>query len=128
MKFKNSKKQGDHGLGQAIAYFCSEGMPVSVPLTDSQDYDLVVEFEDDLKKVQVKTSNRKHKGEKNYSVELRTKGGNKSREKAKLATEMAYDFLFVTNGDRKHYLIPKSKMTTATTITLGKKYEEFLVG
>ena len=53
--FKNSKKQGDAGLGQAIAYFTSQGYDVSLPLTDSADWDLIVEMESGLKRVQVKT-------------------------------------------------------------------------
>ena len=42
-KAKNSKAQGDIGLSQAIAYFAKEGYTVCIPLTDSQDYDLIVE-------------------------------------------------------------------------------------
>ena len=37
---KNSKKQGDIGLGIAIGWFATQGYTVCVPLTDSQDYDL----------------------------------------------------------------------------------------
>ena len=49
---KNSRKQGDVGLGRAIAYFTSEGFTVCLPLTDNQDYDLVVEKENGLKKIE----------------------------------------------------------------------------
>lgn len=57
--FKNTKKQGDYGLGSAISYFTSQGYNISIPLTDSQDYDLVVEDTAGfLKKVQVKTCMR----------------------------------------------------------------------
>lgn len=38
---KNTKEQGTIGLGKAIAYFTSRGFVVSIPLNDSQDYDLV---------------------------------------------------------------------------------------
>jgi hypothetical protein len=40
---KNTKKQGDVGL--AIGWFTSQGHTVCVHLTDSQDYDLVVEID-----------------------------------------------------------------------------------
>ncbi len=54
MKFnaKNSKKQGDIGLGAAIAYFTFKGFTVSIPLTDSQDYDLVVDDGHKLSRIQ----------------------------------------------------------------------------
>lgn len=39
----NSKKQGDVGLGTDISFFTQRGWTVSIPLTDSQDYDLVVD-------------------------------------------------------------------------------------
>lgn len=39
----NSKKQGDIGMCYAMAYFSKIGYTVSVPITDSQDYDLIVD-------------------------------------------------------------------------------------
>lgn len=39
----NSKKQGDIGMCYAMAYYAKLGWTVSVPVTDSQDYDLVVD-------------------------------------------------------------------------------------
>ena len=52
--FKNSKKQGDAGLGQAIAYFTSIGVEVALPLTDSTDWDLIVELEPSKLKARVR--------------------------------------------------------------------------
>lgn len=53
----NSKKQGDVGMCYAIAYYSRLGWTVSIPITDSQDYDLLVENTDNnILKVQVKTS------------------------------------------------------------------------
>lgn len=45
---KNSKKQGDAGLGEAIAYFTRLGYTVQLPLTDSQDYALVVDIDGNI--------------------------------------------------------------------------------
>lgn len=39
----NSKKQGDIGMCYAMAYFSKMGYTVSVPVTDSQEYDLIVD-------------------------------------------------------------------------------------
>ena len=65
----NTKKQGDIGLGQAIGYFTSLGFTVSVPLTDSQEYDLIVDNGFSLNRVQVKRCTYKRKG--NYVLNSR---------------------------------------------------------
>ena len=54
MNFKTNKEKGNSGLGMAIAYFSTKGYTVSIPLNDTQDYDLVVEKDGHLKMVQVK--------------------------------------------------------------------------
>ena len=40
---KNTKEQGNIGLGCAIQYFSQNLYTVSWPLNDSQDYDLIIE-------------------------------------------------------------------------------------
>ena len=52
----NSKKQGDIGMCYAMAYYSKLGWTISVPITDSQDYDLIVDTGTNLLKVQVKTT------------------------------------------------------------------------
>ena len=42
MKFKTNKEKGNTGLGVAIAYYSSNGYIVSIPLNDTQVYDLIV--------------------------------------------------------------------------------------
>lgn len=42
-KDKYKSKQGLVGLGEAINYYASQGFIVSLPLNDSQPYDLIVE-------------------------------------------------------------------------------------
>ena len=70
--FTNTKKQGNWGLGQAIAYFTAKGLSVSIPLTDSQTYDLIVDDGTSLKRVQVKSSTNKCSSGA-YAVELRSR-------------------------------------------------------
>jgi len=60
--YKNSKKQGDAGLGVAIGWYATKGTTVCLPLTDSQSYDLIADEDDKLKKVQVKTSTYQRRG------------------------------------------------------------------
>ena len=72
----NSQSQGNVGMGQAIAYYTQKGQTVSIPLNDCQEYDLVVEYPDGLKKVQVKTTKSKAPSGR-YVVGLRTMSGYK---------------------------------------------------
>lgn len=67
----NSKKQGDIGMCYAMAYYAKLGWTVSIPVTDSQDYDLVVDNGTRLFKVQVKTT-KSISPSGNYIVSLRT--------------------------------------------------------
>src|SRR5437016_3663009 len=51
-KHDNSRVQGDAGLGVAIAYFSRIGVRVGIPLTDSQPYDLMIDNDGQLSRVQ----------------------------------------------------------------------------
>ena len=99
---KNSKKQGDVGLGVAIGWFSENGYTVSVPLTDSQDYDLVVEKNDGLKKIQVKTVYCKTEYNV-YRANLRIMGGNKSGSSVKKFKKEFVDFVFILTNDKEKY-------------------------
>ena len=50
----NSKKQGDIGMCYAMAYYSKLGWTISIPITDSQDYDLIVDTGVNLLKVKLK--------------------------------------------------------------------------
>jgi hypothetical protein len=121
---KNPKQQGNIGEARAIYEFAKRNWLVSKPVFESPKYDLVVEVDGVLKKVQVKTSkSRTQSG--NYEVQLRTCGGNQSFHTAKKRTVGDYDYLFVMceNGDA--YLIPESDMGGAgASLTMGKKFEQ----
>ena len=126
---KNTKKQGDVGLGGCISHFCNLGYTVSIPLTDSQDYDLVVEFPElGLQKIQVKTTNSKSSGGK-YIVGLRITGGNsKSNFVNKLNTEIFYDQLFILTSVGDKYLIPKDIIkNNKNSINLGENYLQYKI-
>jgi hypothetical protein len=123
---KSPGKQGDAGLGVAIGWFATHGYTVCVPLTDSQEYDLVVEDRWGFKRVQVKTCRFSPKKAKNagLQVELRTKSGRWDKVK-KLSAKL--EFLFVAT-DKDLYLIPASVVKGKTGICLGKKYDSFKIG
>ena len=78
-------------MGRAIAYYTEKGYTVSIPMNDCQEYDLVVEYPDGLKRVQVKTTRHKAPSGR-YVVNLRTMSGYKDRYEYKLGS---WDVLFV---------------------------------
>ena len=78
MNFSTNKEKGNTGLGIAIAYFTSHGYTVSIPLNDTQDYDLIVDKHNVIKKVQGKsTSCRTKYGI--YQVALKSCGETKNK-------------------------------------------------
>lgn len=122
----NSRRQGNVGIGSAVAYFTSIGATVSIPLTDSQEYDLVVDIKGTLKKVQVKTSIYKRDGR--YEVHLATRGGNQSWSGvSKKFNPDKVDELFILTGDGKRYCIPTSKVKCKTYLIPGVKYRKYRV-
>lgn len=119
--FKNSKKQGDYGVGEAICYFTGIGATVLIPISDSQDYDLVVD-DGILKRIQVKTTTFKEPSG-NYNFSLVVSGGNRSGTgKRKKPTEIDYYFLVCPHGN---YLIPYKELEGRSTITTCDKYKKF---
>ena len=125
MNFLTNKEKGNSGLGMAIAYFSMNGYTVSIPLNDTQDYDLVVEKFNRLQKVQVKSTGCIGKGG-NYQVALKSCGGTKGKTyKTILATNI--DLLFILTKNKEIYLIPKQKIKNVSTLSLCDKYEEFRI-
>lgn len=127
--FKNSKKQGDAGLGQAIAYFTMNGYDVALPLTDSADWDLIVEINGELKRVQVKTSSQVNKIGVAV-VNTKVSGGNKSgSNKPKMVQAQSWDLLFVYHFvTTKKYLIPKTEINSKGQMNIGsEKFTKYLV-
>ncbi len=126
-KTNNPCQQGTVGLGAAIAYFTAQNQVVSVPLNDSQKYDLVVDDEEGLLKVQVKTTYCKSPSGA-YCASLRTCGGNQSWSGvANFFDNTAVDILFVLCEDGSAYCIPAHNITCKSSITLGKKYEKYKI-
>lgn len=123
----NFKKRGDIGMSYAIAYYSKLGYTINIPLTDSQDYDFVLENNDSFLKVQVKTTDYKTKSGI-YRVALRTCGGNKSgKYKVKKFDLNSSDLLFVLTGDGTCYSIQKEFIKATNTLDLGKSCEQFKV-
>lgn len=120
----NSRKEiGNAALSMAIAYFGSNGYVVSVPLNDTQDYDLVVDKDGKLQKVQVKGTNRRGTGNA-YTIGLRTISGT-TRQAYKTVIDTDVDLLFCLCGDGTMYLIPKEDVANRCEINLSKEKSKY---
>lgn len=114
---------GNADLAMAIAYFGSNGYTVSVPLNDTQDYDLVVDMGGDLKKVQVKATNSKHSAN-SYSLLLKTVSGT-TRKVYKTVVDTDIDYLFCLCGDGTMFLIPKEEIKNRNTLCLSTSKSKY---
>lgn len=125
----SSGQKGNVGLAMAIAYFCRCGYTVALPLTDTQPYDLIVDIDGTLKKVQAKfTSKAYDVNNTNYSVDLRLRGhvNAKGQYYDKGFNKDAIDFLFIYTASNTQYLIPVEEVNSIT-MTLGAKYNKYIV-
>lgn len=118
--------QGNIGLGKAIEYFTSQAIPVSIPLNDTQKYDLVVDIDSKLFRVSIKTSNGRNKNG-TYNVTLKNSGGSSGKSMIRPFDNKTCDYLFIYTGDDKTYLIPSEKVTATSSIVVGNKYTEYEV-
>ena len=95
-----TQRKGDVATAQAVATFTELGYDVSIPLTESARYDLVVDDGSGLHRVQVKYSSRK-------KVDVRSIHSNSQGYVVKKARGNDYDWLYVLQVDhagRKEFL------------------------
>lgn len=121
MLFDTNKNKGRAGLASAIGYFGTHGYTVSIPLNDTQDYDLIVDY-NGLKRVSIKaTSHRNHNGV--TTVALRNMGGTDGKVYGR-EQEKDIDFVFVVNENSEMWLLPKDILTT-NSMSLDNKYKQY---
>ena len=118
-----NKQRGNCGLGIAIGYFSTNGYTVSIPLNDTQDYDLLIDKDNKIKSVQVKYTTCKTKYG-NYQVALKSCGGTKGTT-YKTVADTNVDFLFIATNQLDMYLIPIEEVTNKSTLNLCDKYMEY---
>ena len=124
MNFDTNKEKVRSSLGIAIAYFSMHGYTVSIPLNDTQDYDLVIEKDGILKTVQVKSTNCKTKYG-NYQVALKSCGGTKGMT-YKTIIDTKVDLLFIATKELDLYIIPIKDLQNRSTLNLCSKYDKYL--
>lgn len=121
----NPRKQGDIGEGIALAWLMQQGYGVWVPFGHSPDCDLLAQKENELYRIQVKTSSLFQRNR--WVVATCTRGGNRSWNGViKRLEETRFDYLFVVVGDWRCWFIPASEVNGRSGISLGgPKYSEF---
>jgi hypothetical protein len=123
-----TKQKGDAALGQAIAYFLGQGYEICLPIGDKRDYDLIVEKEGILARVQVKYGGL-YKDETRCTVALRVMGGNQSYFYAKKYSADAFEYLFVHTAKGESYVLPwNTEIIGKSVISIeAKKYVKYRV-
>ena len=111
-------KQGNIGLGQAIAYYTSKGVSVMIPLNDTQKYDLVVDIDNKLYRVSVKTTRYKAKSG-NFEVQLKNCGGGSNGSVIRKFDNTTCDILFIYTIDGDTYEIPSENIKATSSIILN---------
>lgn len=123
MLFETNKQKGNSGLAAAIGYYGLQGYTISIPLNDTQDYDLIVDNGQKLLKVQVKaTGQRTPQG---YStVSLKSCGGTKGTT-YKTIVETDIDLLFIFTELQEIYEIPIKDIVATSTLNLGPERQKY---
>lgn len=123
MRLDTRKNIGNAGLAMAIAYFGSNGYTVSIPLNDTQDYDLVVDMDGVLKKVQVKSTNSLTR-DGAYALPLKSTSGT-TRKQYKTVKDTDVDLLFCLCGGRLMFLIPVSEIRNTSVLSLREEASKY---
>lgn len=94
---RSTQRKGDYAVTRAIASFTKSGYDVSLPITESASYDIIVDYKGSLKKVQVRYFSGK-------LVELRRIHSNSKGYVIKKTKTKAYDWLYALNDKDEEFL------------------------
>ena len=125
--FANPRKQGNAGLGIAIAYLSRIGVDVAIPLTDTQRYDLIIVHDDGMERVQVKTTTMRDPRYGHYRVTVQCIGRNNRGTVRRKFVPADYEWLFVVCRDACCYMIPSSAITAKTVFYLTSRYDAYML-
>ena len=93
-----TQSKGDIAFTQAVASFTKLGWDVSLPVTESAAYDLIVDTTEEIKRVQVRFTST---GE----VDLSRVHSNSQGYVVKKTRKNAYDWLYILKADGGEFLI-----------------------
>ncbi len=97
---RSTQRKGDTAVAKAISTFTSLGADVSIPLTESAPYDLIVDFNNKLFRVQVKYTS-------SSEVDLRNIHSNSKGYVVKKTCLESYDWLYVFHETGLEHLVPE---------------------
>lgn len=132
----DKQEKGDLAVCCAIASICMAGYKVSLPISESQRYDLIIEKNNVCKTAQVKFCSEYKSGV--LRLDLRSKWSNTSGAHKKLRNISDYDILIIYSPDcnRCFYFKAKDFVNTSTiclrlrrpkqmqkTVRLAENYE-----
>ena len=121
------KEKGDIAAANAISYFMTNGYEVCLPIGDKRPYDLVVELDGNLYRVQVKYAGW-YTGDKKHKAALRTMGGNQSNHTIKKYGDNDFDLLFVYVENCRKFLIPWKELKIRNSLAIeASKYSSYEV-
>ena len=97
----NRKQLGRLGLSMAINYFTINGYTISIPMNDTQWYDLVIEKDNKFYTVQCKATATQDK-----TIDFRSTGGTKGVAYDNLLNHPELDYLFCVDNELNMWNIP----------------------
>ncbi|MEO6761188.1 MAG: group I intron-associated PD-(D/E)XK endonuclease [Candidatus Saccharimonadales bacterium] len=97
---RDTQRKGDIAVAQAIASFTRLGFDIALPLTESAAYDILVDDNQGIHRVQVRFCS-------GVEVELRRIHSNSKGYVIKKTKVDAYDWLYILKGDGQQHLIKK---------------------
>ena len=114
-----NKQIGRIGLSMAINYFTLKGYTISLPLNDTQWYDMVIEKDNKFYTVQCKATQTELD-----EINIRSCGGTKGAEYDTILNHPELDYLFCVNKNLECWLIPfKALQESGTTKTFRLRTE-----
>lgn len=100
------KQTGRIGLSMAINYFTIKGYTVSLPMNDTQWYDLIIEKDGIFETVQCKAT-----ATENSTIDFRSTGGTKGSEYDNIQNHLdKLTYIFCVDKDLNMWLIPAKEV------------------
>jgi hypothetical protein len=103
-----NREIGRIGLSMAINYFTIQGYTISLPLNDTQWYDMVVEKDNQFYTVQCKATMTEE-----GAISLKSCGGTNGAVYDSILNHPELDYLFCVNKDFECWLIPVADIIAA---------------
>ena len=116
----------------SIEWFMSRGYMASIPFEQTV-YDIVVDSDDGLRKIQVKSTTKRdrygrfHVGICRNKYSRHAKHNASGRRKRRPYRPSEIDYLFIVTSTHDKYLIPIYTVIGKSTVTLGPTYAEYRV-